>query len=112
MNKSSNKYQGKINRFKDNAFKYLGISASLIGIFLLTIFIGNILIDGLSRIDLDFLTSLPSRKAEKAGILTAWSGSLWIITFTFIIAVPLGVCAGIYLQEYGKKNFLNTILRD
>ena len=110
MNKSSNKYQGKINRFKDNAFKYLGISASLIGIFLLTIFIGNILIDGLSRIDLDFLTSLPSRKAEKAGILTAWSGSLWIITFTFIIAVPLGVCAGIYLQEYGKKNFLNTIL--
>ena len=47
MNKSSNKYQGKINRLKDNAFKYLGISASLIGIFLLTIFIGNILIDGL-----------------------------------------------------------------
>ena len=76
----------------------------------MAIFIGNILIDGINRIDWDFLNSLPSRKAEKAGILTAWSGSLWIICFTFIIAVPVGVCAGIYLEEYGRKNLLNSIL--
>ncbi len=102
--------RGRINRLKDIIFKYLGMIACFIGLFLLAIFIGNILIDGLTRIDWDFLTSLPSRKAEKAGILTAWVGSLWIITFTFIIAVPIGICAGIYLEEYGKKNKLNTIL--
>tara|TARA_B100001540_G_C15793315_1_gene636496 strand:- start:68 stop:925 length:858 start_codon:yes stop_codon:yes gene_type:complete len=101
---------GKINRLKDTIFQYLGIGACLIGLVLLAIFIGNILIDGIARIDWDFLTSLPSRKAEKAGILTAWSGSLWIIVFTFIIAVPIGVCAGIYLEEYGRKNKFNTLL--
>ena len=100
----------KLNRIKDIGFKYLGIFASLIGIILLSIFIGNIIIDGLGRIDFDFLNSLPSRKAEKAGILTAWVGSLWVIIFTFIIAVPVGVCAGIYLEEYNKKSILTTIL--
>ncbi len=101
---------GKINRVKDSIFKYVGILACSIGLILLAIFIGNILIDGFSRIDLDFLTSLPSRKAEKAGILTAWSGSLWIVVLTFFISVPIGVCAGIYLEEYGKKGRLTNLL--
>ena len=101
---------GKINRVKDTIFKYVGILACSIGLILLAIFIGNILIDGFSRIDLDFLTSLPSRKAEKAGILTAWSGSLWIVVLTFFISVPIGVCAGVYLEEYGKKGRLTNLL--
>ena len=101
---------GKINRVKDTIFNYVGILACSIGLILLAIFIGNILIDGFSRIDLDFLTSLPSRKAEKAGILTAWSGSLWIVVLTFFISVPIGVCAGIYLEEYGKKGRLTNLL--
>ena len=101
---------GKINRVKDTIFKYVGILACSIGLILLAIFIGNILIDGFSRIDLDFLTSLPSRKAEKAGILTAWSGSLWIVVLTFFISVPIGICAGIYLEEYGKKGRLTNLL--
>ena len=102
--------KGRINRIKDTCFKYVGVFACFIGLILLAIFIGNILYDGLTRIDWQFLTSLPSRKAEKAGILTAWSGSLWVISFTFLTAVPLGVCAGIYLEEYGKKNKLTKIL--
>jgi len=101
---------GEKNRLKDSIFKYIGIFACFIGLFLLAIFIGNILYDGFNRIDWSFLTSLPSRKAEKAGILTAWSGSLWIVIFTFIIAVPIGISAGIYLEEYNRKNKLSTIL--
>tara|TARA_B110000008_G_scaffold160944_1_gene161618 strand:- start:1669 stop:2526 length:858 start_codon:yes stop_codon:yes gene_type:complete len=101
---------GQINRLKDTSFKYLGIVSCFIGLILLAIFIGNIFLDGISRIDWKFLTSLPSRKAENAGILTAWAGSLWIVAFTFLIAVPIGVSAGIYLEEYGKKNKLNTLL--
>ena len=101
---------GQINRLKDISFKYLGIVSCFIGLILLAIFIGNIFLDGISRIDWKFLTSLPSRKAENAGILTAWAGSLWIVAFTFLIAVPIGVSAGIYLEEYGKKNKLNTLL--
>lgn len=94
------------NRLIDSGFKYLGIFCTFFGIVMLLIFIGNILVDGLARIDWDFLTNLPSRRASKAGILTAWTGTAWILGLTAIISIPLGVAAGIYLQEYGKKNRL------
>jgi phosphate transport system permease protein len=64
----------------------------------------------LGRIDLDFLLNLPSRKAEKAGILTAWTGTLWIFFLTAIISITVGVAAGVYLEEYAKKNWLNNLL--
>ena len=59
------------NRLLDNAFKYWGIFCTIIGLVLLVVFIGDILIDGLSRIDWGFITDLPSRKPEKSGIYTA-----------------------------------------
>jgi len=94
----------KKNRLKDNLFRYWGIFCTIIGLVLLFVFIGDILIDGLRRIDWDFITSLPSRKAEKSGIYTALMGSIWILLLTTLIAFPMGVAAGIYLEEYGKKN--------
>lgn len=100
----------RINRFIDKGFQYVGIFATLFGLIMLAIFLFNILGDGLSRIDWDFLTNLPSRRASKAGILTAWVGTVWIMILTALIAIPLGVSAGIYLQEYGKKNKLATII--
>jgi len=96
----------KLNRKIDSAFKYVGIICTFFGIVMLCIFIGNILFVGIQRIDWGFLTSLPSRHAGKAGILTAWSGTAWILVMTALIAIPLGVAAGIYLQEYGRKNRL------
>jgi phosphate transport system permease protein len=98
------------NQLADSAFKYLGILATLIGIILLFVFIASIINDGLRRIDWQFLTSLPSRKAEDAGILTAWTGSLWIFGLTAIISIPLGIAAAIYLEEYSRKNRLSTLL--
>jgi phosphate transport system permease protein len=77
---------------------------------MLAIFIGDILIKGLGRIDWDFITNLPSRRASKAGILTAWTGTAWILGLTSIIAIPLGISAGIYLQEYGGKNRMASII--
>ena len=98
------------NQLKDGLFKYLGVFASLIGIILLTIFIASIISDGLKRIDWQFLTNLPSRKSEQAGILTAWTGSLWIFSLTALISIPLGIAAAIYLEEYSKKNRFSRLL--
>jgi phosphate transport system permease protein len=98
------------NRLKDNAFKYFGIFCTFFGLVMLAIFIGYIVMMGINRIDWDFITSLPSRKAEKAGILTAWTGTVWILGLTAVIAIPLGVAAGVYLQEYGKRNRLASII--
>lgn len=98
------------NRLKDKLFKFWGIFCTLIGLVLLTVFIGDILIDGISRIDWAFITDLPSRKAEKSGIYTALMGSIWILLLTAVIAFPLGVAAGIYLEEYAQNNKLAGLL--
>ena len=98
------------NRLKDQLFKFWGIFCTLIGLVLLTVFIGDILIDGISRIDWSFITNLPSRKPEKSGIYTALMGSIWILLLTALIAIPVGVAAAIYLEEYSKKNWLSGLL--
>ncbi len=98
------------NRFVDKAFQVVGVISTLIGLVLLAIFIGSILDDGLRRLNWDFLVSLPSRFPEKAGILTAWVGTLWIFVLTALIAIPLGVSAGVYLEEYARKNRFNNFL--
>jgi phosphate transport system permease protein len=102
--------KSKKNRIKDKIFEYVGVGCTLLGLVVLAIFIGNIFVDGVSRIDWDFMKSLPSRKYEKAGIYTAWTGSLWILGFTTLIAFPLAIAAGVYLEEYGGKSRLSSLL--
>lgn len=98
------------NRLKDQLFKFWGIACTLIGLVMLVIFIGGILIDGLSRIDWAFITDLPSRKPEKSGIWTPLMGSVWVLVLTAIISFPVSVAAGVYLEEYAKKNRLSALL--
>ena len=100
----------RTNRLIDAGFKYVGIACTFFGIVVLLIFLGDIVIKGITRIDWDFLTNLPSRRAERAGILTAWTGTAWILGLTAIISIPLGISAGIYLQEYGTKNRMASFI--
>jgi len=100
----------QINRRKDQLFKIWGIACTLIGLILLVVFIGDILIDGIMRIDWGFVTDLPSRKPEKAGVYTALMGSLWVLGLTTVIAFPTGVAAAIYLEEYAKKGRFSAML--
>ena len=94
----------------DRLFKYWGIFCTFLGLIVLAILLTKIFSDGFSRISWDFLSSLPSRFPEKAGILTAWTGTLWIFCLTAIIAIPVGIGAAIYLEEYSGKGFLARIL--
>ena len=98
------------NRLKDKAFQVFGVCCTFLGLIVLAVFLADILIEGLDRIDWDFLTSLPSRRAMRAGILTAWVGTLWILLLTAVISIPLGVAAGVYLQEYVKKSNFASFL--
>ncbi len=50
-----------------------------------------------------FITAPQSGEAEYAGIRTAILGSLWIIVITMLVAVPIGVAAGVYLEEYADR---------
>lgn len=98
------------NRLKDKAFQVFGIFCTFIGLIVLGIFLVDILIEGLGRINWDFLMDLPSRRASRAGILTAWAGTIWILILTTLIAFPLGISAGVYLEEYARKSKLASFL--
>lgn len=98
------------NKLIDKAFYFWGVFSTLIGLVLLGLFIGYILYIGIGRINIDFFTTYPSRFPNKAGILTALLGSIWILVLTLIFAFPLGVAAAIYLEEYQTKGRLSTIL--
>ncbi|MDX1585919.1 MAG: phosphate ABC transporter permease PstA [Balneolaceae bacterium] len=92
------------SRYKDKIFRGMGITATVGCLVVLAIFLAFILIQGIERLSWDFMMSLPSRFAEESGIYTAWIGTLWILVLTTLISFPLGVGAGIYLEEYGQKN--------
>ncbi|HEY3967672.1 MAG TPA: phosphate ABC transporter permease PstA [Planctomycetaceae bacterium] len=95
---------------QDLIFNVLGIACTLVGIVTLVALLADLAVNGLGRIDWQFLTSFPSRKAANAGVLSAWVGSLLMMVVTITLAVPLGVAAGVYLEEYARKNWLTTII--
>jgi len=98
------------NRLKDNIFRYVGICCTLFGLLTLAFFLFSVLQEGLARLNAQFFSSLPSRKPEEAGILIPLLGTIWIMVLTSLIAIPLGVASGIYLEEYGKKNRIASLI--
>ncbi|MCH2220305.1 MAG: phosphate ABC transporter permease PstA, partial [Dechloromonas sp.] len=71
---------------------------------------GDMVLRGSERLNLDFFMNFASRRAANAGILSAWVGSLLVMTVTAFAAVPLGVAAGVYLEEYAKRNWVTEII--
>jgi phosphate transport system permease protein len=94
----------------DLMFGVLGILALMIGLMTFVALFADMTIHGFGRIDLDFLTSFPSRRAANAGILSAWVGSVLVMLVTACAAVPMGVAAGVYLEEYAPKNWLTDVI--
>lgn len=93
-----------LDKRADQVFKLMGLSATLLGLFVLAALVIDVFMDGFGRLSWSFLTSYPSRKPEQAGILSAWAGTLWIMMTTALLAIPLGIGSGIYLEEYARKN--------
>ncbi len=98
------------NKFLDKSFAVFGLLATLIGLVVLSALLIDVFTDGFGRLSWQFLTNYPSRKPEEAGILSAWVGTVWVMILTGLIAFPIGVMAGIYLEEYAKKTWLSNII--
>jgi len=98
------------NHRRDLIFGIGGVLSLVIALGLLLALIGDLLIDGAGRISWDFLTSFPSRRAARAGILSAWVGTSLVMLVTALLAVPVGVLAGVYLEEYAPRNWLTGII--
>jgi phosphate transport system permease protein len=95
---------------QDFIFNIIGILCTLIGILTLGALLVDLVVDGLPRLNPGFLLNFPSRFAEQAGILSSWVGTLLIMIVTAATAVPLGVAAGVYLEEYARKNWFTNLI--
>lgn len=94
----------------DLFFIVLGIMALMIGVLAFSALFVDMALHGFKRLDWQFFTSFPSRRAANAGILSAWVGTTLVMLVTACAAIPLGVAAGVYLEEYAPKNWMTAII--
>ena len=94
----------------DKVFVIIGLICLMIGVLTLAVLLAGLVQDGAGRLNWDFFTSFPSRRAENAGILSAIVGSSLVMLLTAITAIPLGVAAGVYLEEYARRNWVTEII--
>jgi len=94
----------------DLVFAVTGVLALMVGILTFTALFVDMAIEGVPRLSWDFFTNFPSRRAGQAGILSAWVGSCLVMLVTAFFAVPLGVGAGLYLEEYAPKNWVTDVI--
>jgi len=97
-------------RLKGGVFKYVCLAATLFGIVALAVLIITVSANGIGRVSWDFLNSYPSRFADQAGIKSALLGTLWMMAFTALFAVPIGIGAAIYLEEFAPRNWLTRVI--
>jgi phosphate transport system permease protein len=107
-----NDVQNKIARNKrfDGLFAIIGLLSTMVGMIVLAALILDLATAGASRLAPHFFTSFPSRFPAQAGILSAWVGTCFVMLVTALTAVPMGIAAGVYLEEYAPKNWLTALL--
>jgi phosphate transport system permease protein len=94
----------------DIVFALVGLTALMIAVLTFLALFTSMAVQGVPRLDWDFFTSFPSRRAGQAGILSAWVGSTLVMLVTAFFAVPLGVASGVYLEEYARKNWVTDLI--
>jgi phosphate transport system permease protein len=99
-----------LKRAGDWLFASFGVLVTLLALAALGALVYDVAHDGVARLSWQFFTSYPSRRAEDAGILPALAGSLFVITLTAAIAIPLGVAAAIHLEEYGGRGRISRLI--
>ncbi|MDI6725605.1 MAG: phosphate ABC transporter permease PstA [Smithellaceae bacterium] len=98
------------NKFRNKIFLITGMIATMAGVLVLFALFIDLFIQGAPRINFKFFFSYPSRFPAVAGILPAWVGTCLIMVVTALAAVPIGIAAGIYLEEYAPRNWFSSII--
>ena len=91
-------------------FRLLCAAVAWAGIVILAVLLFHVTREGIRWLDLQFLTEFPSRFPEQAGIKSALWGTVWLITLTAGISIPVGVAAAIYLEEFSPKDRLSQLI--
>ena len=91
-------------RFKDRLFKGAILASLLVALGVLAVLLIDVFIEGRPRLNGDLLSNMPSARPARAGIQSAIFGSIWVILTTAAIALPLGIAAAVYLEEFARPN--------
>ncbi len=94
----------------DTIFASFTWAAIGIAILVLAVLLIDVLIDGLPHLDFAFLTNFPSRKPERAGLFSALVGTIWVMSVVAAFSFPLGVGAGIFLEEFAEDTWFTRII--
>jgi phosphate transport system permease protein len=89
-------------RRRGRVLRACAAAATAVGIVVLAVLLIQVLVTGLPWLSADLLFEYPSRIAERAGLRAAIAGTFWLMTITAAVAVPLGVGAAVYLEEYAR----------
>ncbi|HBH96200.1 MAG TPA: phosphate ABC transporter permease PtsA [Candidatus Omnitrophica bacterium] len=98
------------SKIVERLFKLMALGALVIALGTLTALLVDALLDGGGRLNWQFLTSFPSRKPEQAGIASALVGTIYLMILTAACALPIGVGAALYLEEYVGKHWLARVI--
>lgn len=93
-----------MRKHADQIFQFVSLGALVVALAALAALVFDIVSDGASRLSFQFLTNIASRNAEEAGVYHALMGSIWVILLTAALALPIGVAAALYLEEYGSHS--------
>lgn len=94
----------------DSFFRLLCAVCAFMALVFLVVLIGQILYIGLSGLDWAFLTNYASRRPADAGLRAGLIGSVWLMGIVILSAVPLGIAAAVYLEEYPMKGKINELI--
>ncbi len=92
------------------AIYVLFLIATMVGIVGLLVLLAQVIAEGAPWLNWNFLNSYPSRHPEEAGLKSALWGSVWLMGLTALFAIPIGVGAAIYLEEYAAQNRLTAFI--
>lgn len=81
-----------------------------VGVVLLAILLIRVARQGLGWLDWDFIVNFPSRFPDRAGIKSALAGTIWLISLTAAISLPIGVAAAVYLEEFSRRGRLRSFI--
>jgi phosphate transport system permease protein len=97
-------------RLKGKVFSGVCVFATFFGIISLAALLVYVFVDAWGWLDWQFMTSSPSRFAEKAGIFPMLIGSIMVVALVAVFSLPLGVGAAVYLEEYSRDNIFKRII--
>ena len=85
--------------------------ATVFGVLVLVALLVDVIVQAAPWLNVEFLTSMPSRIPGRAGIEPAIIGSLWMMGLTALISVPLGVASALYLEEYAQEGWFLQVIQ-